>query len=137
MMRLSCAVGRHRGGSRRVRNQGFEFGCCGACGRDLVRSRGSWRAVPKGFRVVWRREAGPQAVLSGAQLLLDLPASGRALALLRAPERGTSRAAAAAELLALGVQYLAWALADRVKAWRKALRAPPMATRPVLCLTAA
>ena len=136
MMRLSCAVGRHRAGPRRVRNQGFEFGGCGLCGRDLVRSRGSWQAVPKGFRVVWRRERGPQAELSAAQLL-DLPASGRAPALLRAPERRKSRAAAAAELLALGARCLAWAIADRVKSWLKPLRVPPVATQPVLNLIAA
>lgn len=137
MTRLSCAVGRHRAGSRRVRNQGFEFGGCGACGRDLVRSRGSWRAVPKGFRVVWRREAGPQAVLSAAQLLLDLPASGRALALTRAPERRKNRAAAATELLALGAHCLASAIADRIRAWMKSPRAPHLARQKVLGLTAA
>ncbi len=135
MMRLSCTVGRHRAGSRPVRNQGFEFGCCRGCGGDLVRSRGSWRTVPRGFRVVWRREAGPPAAPSAAQLLFDLPAPGRTLALPRAPERRRSRVAAAAELLALGAFCLAWEIADRIRAWMKSLRAPRMAPQPVLCLT--
>jgi len=138
MMRLSCVVGRHRAGSRRVRNQGLEFGCCICCGGDLVRSRGAWRSVPTGFRVVWRRQA-PASVkaASGAQLLFDLPASGRDLALRRVPGRRKSRAAAAAELLALGARGLAWAIADRVRVWMKPLRAPAPAARPVLGLTAA
>lgn len=137
MMRLSCVVGRHRAGSRPVRNQGFEFGGCRACGRELVRSRGGWRTVPKGFRVVWRRDAGRQADPNAAQLLLDLPASGRELALQRVPERRKSRTAAVAELLALGARCLAWAVADRVKAWLKSLRVPAIAAQPVLNLIAA
>ena len=138
MMRFSCVAGRHQAASRRVRNQGLEFGSCRSCGRDLVRSRGSWRMVPTGFRVVWRR-AAPESVeaASGAQLLLDLPASGRELALARVGGRRKSRAAAAAELLALGARGLAWAIADRVRAWMKPLRAPPSVARPVLGLTAA
>jgi len=137
-MRISCAVGRHRAGSRLVRNQGFEFGRCRACGRDLVRSRGSWRTVPGGFRVVWRRgPPGAGAAPSAAQFLLDLPASGRSLVAAGAVRgRGRGRIAAAADFVVLGAHCLAWAIADRFRAWIESLRAPRVARRPVLSLTA-
>jgi hypothetical protein len=136
-MSLSCPEGKHVALPRPIRNQGFDFGRCRRCGRDMVRSRRAWRAVPDGFQVVWRRGAGPQAPPGAGQLLLDLPASGRELAIPAAPLRRQSRAAAAAELLALGARCLAWAFADRIRAWLRALRAPPIAARPVLGLTAA
>lgn len=136
MMRLSCVAGRHEAGSRRVSNQGFDFGCCEGCGRDLVRSRGAWRTVPKGFRVVWRREAGPRSEPSFAQLLLDLPASGRDLTLAPARKRAKRRVASTVELVALGARCFAWALADRVRHWARSLLAPRPAARPVLSLPA-
>ncbi|HYI47298.1 MAG TPA: hypothetical protein VEX35_02430 [Allosphingosinicella sp.] len=136
-MSLSCPEGKHVALPRPIRNQGFDFGRCRRCGRDMVRSSRAWRAVPDGFQVVWRRGAGPQAPPSAAQLLLDLPASGRALAISAAPLKRRRRTAAAAELLALGARALAWAIADRVRVWLRELRAPPIAARPVLGLTAA
>lgn len=136
MMRLSCAAGRHDAGSRRIRNQGFEFACCRGCGHDLVRSRGAWRAVPKGFRVVWRRAGEARAEISAAQLLFDLPCPGRDLALAAAPKRARRRLAAALELAAMGARCFAWALADRLRLWVRSLAAPRPAARPVLSLTA-
>jgi len=39
-----------------VWNNGFYFGSCGRCGCDLVRgAHDRWRAVPRGFKVVWRQ----------------------------------------------------------------------------------
>ena len=136
MMHLSCVAGRHEAGPRRVRNQGLAFGRCWICGRDLVRSRGAWRTVPKGFRVVWRRPAGPRGEPSAAQLLFDLPAPGRDLALAPVPKRAKRRIAAAVELVTLGARCLAWALTDRVRAWARALAAPRLAPQPVLSLPA-
>jgi len=132
-MRLDCAAGKHVPAAPGVRNQGLEFGCCRGCGRDLVRSSGTWRTVPRGFRVVWRREPLAEAA-SGAQLLLDLPARGRSLMPLPAPTPRRRRLAAAAEMVALGTRGAAWALADRLRAWLRAMLAPRPATQPVLCL---
>ncbi len=133
-MRLDCAAGKHVPATPGVRNQGLEFGCCRGCGRDLVRSRGAWRTVPRGFRVVWRQ--GPPAVeaASGAQLLLDLPASGRSLIAMPRPAPRRRRVAAAAEAVAIGARGFAWALADRLRDWLKAMLAPRPAAQPVLCL---
>lgn len=131
MTRFSCLAGRHQAESRRVRNQGLEFGRCRACDQDLVRSRRAWRTVPRGFRVVWRRGPGIGAVPSAAQLLFDLPASGRALALRAAPKRAKRRIAVAVELVALGTRVLAWALADRVRAWARSLAAPRRRPQPM------
>lgn len=132
-MRLDCAAGKHVPATPGVRNQGLEFGCCRGCGRDLIRTRGAWRTVPSGFRVVWRRQP-PGEAASGAQLLLDLPANGRALTPLPAPPPRRRRLAAAAEIVALGTRAVAWALADRLRAWLKTLLAPRPAAQPVLCL---
>ena len=137
MIPLSCVAGRHRAGPGRVRNQGLEFACCRRCGRDLIRSRAAWRGVPHGFRVVWRRRTGRDPELSAAQLVLDLPAAGRALALPAMPGRRQSRTAAALELVTLGARGVILAIADRLRAWMKPSRAPTMAGGPVLALTAA
>lgn len=136
-MKHSCVLGRHTAAPGAIRNQGLDFGRCRRCGRDLVRSRRAWRAVPAGFRVVWRRPRAPAATQSAGQLLLDLPAAGRALALRpgRAPRR--SWAAAALELAFMAARWLAWTLADRVRAWMTSLRAPLVIRQPVLGLTAA
>ena len=134
-MRLSCVLGRHKAGAHRVRNRGMTFACCSGCGRDIVRSRKAWRPVPKGFRVVWRRAGAPEAQ-SAAQLLFDLPVSGRALALSRAAARRPGRIAATVELIALGARGLAWALAERLRVWTRTLLAPRQHSRPMLSLPA-
>ncbi len=137
-MRPNCAAGKHEIGSRWARNQGLDFGCCRKCGRDLVRSRGSamWRTVPKGFRVVWRRGAEPWAEPSAAQLLLNLPASGRSLAVPASRPPRKSRAAAAVELVAMGARCLAWAVTDCVSAWARFFLTRRLAPQPVLSLPA-
>jgi hypothetical protein len=135
-MRLSCILGRHDVAPKAVENQGFAFSRCRCCGRDMVRSRRDWTPVPKGFRVVWRRPAAPREEIGGAQLLLDLPAAGRALALRRMPERRRGRASVLLDLLAAGLRYLAWAAGGRLRAWCKALLAPRKPDRPLLGLPA-
>ena len=132
-MRLDCAAGKHGPAAPGVRNQGLEFGCCRGCGRDLVRSRGAWRTVPRGFRVVWRQRP-PAEAASARQLLLDLPASGRSLMPLAPPPSRRRRLAAAVEMVVIGTRGAAWALAERLRAWLKAMLTPPPATQPVLCL---
>jgi hypothetical protein len=128
-----CKLGRHAPAPGAVRNQAFEFSCCRRCGRDLVRSRGTWRTVPKGFRVVWR-QPGPAAELNAAQLLLNLPASGRALALPPAPNRGKRRVATTVELVVLMARGLAELVADRFRSWIGILAAPAARSPPVLSL---
>ena len=53
------------------RNQGFDFSTCQRCGRDMIRSAESgtskWKAVPPGFRVIWRNTNSNQCrILSEA-----------------------------------------------------------------------
>lgn len=134
-MRLSCVIGRHEAGPLKVRNRGMEFGCCNRCGRALVRARKAWREVPRGFRVVWRRAESLEPP-SAAQYLFDLPASGRWLTPAATPVRRPGRLAVAAELAALGARALAWALAERVRQWARALLEPHPAARPMLSLPA-
>jgi hypothetical protein len=128
-MGRTCASGKHEVAANGVRNQGLEFGRCGRCGRDLIRSRRQWRTVPQGFRVVWRRAA------DDVQLPLDLPPAGRALA-LRAPRRERNALLVALELAMLGVRGLAGALALRVRLWAGAMTAPRRRAEPVLQLRA-
>lgn len=114
-MSISCGDGMHAALARPVRNQGFEFGRCGKCGRDLVRSRRAWRTIPPGFRLVWRHGPPDTADASAAQLKLklDLPESRPA----PAAGRGQSRLAVAAELAMLGLRGLAAAIAERTRLW--------------------
>jgi CheY-like chemotaxis protein len=51
---IICAIGGHAPGPEPIRNRGIDFTRCRRCGSDLVRKRGAWQAVPKGYRVVWR-----------------------------------------------------------------------------------
>ena len=134
-MSRTCMRGKHDAAANWVRNQGLEFGRCGRCGRDLIRSRQQWRTVPQGFRVVWRRSAPGSEALDAGQLPLDLPAVGRALA-LRAPRRQRNALLVALELAMLGLRDMAGALAGRARLWAGAMRAPRRRAEPVLRLRA-
>ena len=133
-MNHSCVLRKHAAAPGAIRNQGLDFGRCRRCGRDLVRSRRVWRAVPAGFRVVWRRRQAPAATQSAGQLLLDLPAAGRALALRSSRAPRGSRAAAALELAFMGARCLAWAVIDRVRTWVRAFLAPGLVPQPMFSL---
>lgn len=55
-MSVLCRMGAHSAAGQGVWNNGFYFGSCRRCGCDLVRgAHDRWRAVPKGFKVVWRQ----------------------------------------------------------------------------------
>ena len=55
-MSVLCKIGAHRSEAQPVWNNGFYFSACARCGCDLVRGiQERWRAVPKGFKVVWRQ----------------------------------------------------------------------------------
>ena len=57
-MALLCTLLTHAITPHASRNQGFDFSTCRRCGRDMIRSAESraskWKAVPTGFRVIWR-----------------------------------------------------------------------------------
>ncbi|MEA3013859.1 MAG: hypothetical protein QOD42_2404 [Sphingomonadales bacterium] len=114
-MSKSCGDGKHVALARPVRNQGFEFGRCRKCGRDLVRSRRAWRTVPAGFRVVWRREPPGAGQASAAQLKLKLDFPDSRLS--AASGRPQPRLAIAVDLVVLGVRGLAAAIAERTRLW--------------------
>ncbi|HVQ10072.1 MAG TPA: hypothetical protein VMS43_16735 [Allosphingosinicella sp.] len=101
-------------------NQGFEFGRCRKCGRDLVRSGRAWRTIPPGFRVVWRGDPPGAAVTSAAQLKLKLDLDLPERRLPAAPERPQSRLAAGLDLALLGLRGLAAMIADRARLWSQA-----------------
>jgi CheY-like chemotaxis protein len=63
---ITCAVRGHSPGAEQIENAGVVFARCRRCGTDLVRRKGPWQPVPKGYRVVWRAgneegEARPEA----------------------------------------------------------------------------
>lgn len=130
-----CTAGKHDAALNAIRNQGFEFSRCRRCGRDLIRSNAKWTTVPAGFRVVWRRHA-PTPGENAAQLLLNLPAAGRALALHAGRQRPASRLAALVEALLIGLRYAAGAAIERVRAWRRTLGEARPASGPAGYLTA-
>lgn len=115
-MSLSCADGKHVALWRPIHNQGFDFGHCGKCGRDLVRSRRVWRAVPEGFRVVWRRDPPGSGEAGAGQLKLNLLDDGPP----GGPARARSRLAVAAELAWLGLRGMTGAMAERARYWLRA-----------------
>lgn len=126
-MRPNCAAGSHEAGPRWARNGGLDFGRCRKCRRALVRPRGRWRTVPKGLRVVWRPASTTEIQAGATRRLLNRSTR---------PGRRKSRLAVAAELAALGAHCLAWALADRLKAWVKGAFAPRPPAKPALGLAA-
>ncbi len=116
-MRLSCPDRKHVALPRPIRNQGFDFGRCRRCGRDMVRSRRAWRAVPEGFQVVWRREPPGKMEASAAQLKLNLEEHRLSPASPASFGRGRRRLATAAELFVLGLRGLASVVAERARLW--------------------
>ncbi len=121
-MRLHCISGQHDVAPDEVCNQGFGFSHCRTCGRDMIRSHREWRPVPSGFRVVWRRGIPRQTEISAAQLIFDLPVSGRTLAVPRERRRG--RVSDMLGLLLIAAQYLTEAAAIRLRSWLKLLFVP-------------
>jgi hypothetical protein len=129
-MRLYCISGQHDVAPDEVCNQGFGFSHCRTCGRDMIRSHRDWRPVPSGFRVVWRRGIPRQTEIIAAQLIFDLPVSGRALVVPHERRRG--HVSDMLGLLLIAVQYLTEAAAVRLRSWLKALFLPRAArARPI------
>jgi cell division protein FtsZ len=110
-MPIMCLVAGHHAFPSSVRNQGFYFSQCRCCGRDMIRSQRGWRKVPKGFRVVWRREASirnlPVVVAAGS------------------PAGVARRLAAAADLAGTALRGLIGLAARRLRAaWQASMTAP-------------
>ena len=57
-MGFLCKIGGHRPVARGVRNSDREFGRCDRCRCDLMRDGSDWKAVPKGYKIVWRPRMG-------------------------------------------------------------------------------
>jgi hypothetical protein len=51
---MICAISGHEAAPREAYNSGFHFSRCRRCGRDMIRSSGTWQAVPGGHRVAWK-----------------------------------------------------------------------------------
>lgn len=65
-MNLICRLFDHRQGLPETHNHGLVFTTCRRCGVDMVRERGAaWRAVPPGFRVVWKAHGRHDATPGG------------------------------------------------------------------------
>jgi CheY-like chemotaxis protein len=58
---ITCAIRGHAPGEEQVNNRGITFTRCRRCGSDLVRAKGEWQPVPRGYRVVWRPSEGKAA----------------------------------------------------------------------------
>ena len=53
-MSILCALGGHEADQAEVYNSGYYFSACRRCRADMIRSGASWRAVPRGHKVVWK-----------------------------------------------------------------------------------
>lgn len=53
-MSILCALGGHEADSGETYNSGYYFSSCRRCRADMIRSGASWRAVPRGHKVVWK-----------------------------------------------------------------------------------
>ena len=126
-MSLACLIGRHRARPSAVRNQGLYFSNCARCERDMLRSLGAWRAVPRGFRVVWRGTdwRGP--------VTANLPVPSANVAEVPG-ETAATRLSAIFVMAAAGLRAIAWGAADRFENWS---RRAPARRRPVLFRLAA
>jgi hypothetical protein len=121
-MSLACLIGKHRVRPTATRNQGLYFSRCARCERDMVRSLASWRAVPRGFRVVWR-QAGWQGPVAA-----NLPVPVYSKAGLN-DERIAARLAALLALAGAGLRAVLWSLSDRLEGLARLKFAP---RRPAL-----
>ena len=54
MMSILCGLGGHEAAPAETYNSGYYFSRCRRCRCDMIRSGASWRAVPRGHKVVWK-----------------------------------------------------------------------------------
>ncbi len=53
-MSILCSIGRHAAEPSRLWNGGFYFSRCRHCETDMIGQGRGFRAVPKGYEVVWK-----------------------------------------------------------------------------------
>jgi hypothetical protein len=114
-MKPSCLLGRHSALPSDVRNLGLRFSQCRCCGRDVIRARGRWTEVPRGFRIVWRRLDEVIAEAVPLKLTRNLPVlsrNARRHFILDLARRATDMI----ELVGSGLKVTGWAIADRCRA---------------------
>lgn len=119
-MSIACFFGRHSPLPIEAVNQGFQFSQCKKCGCDMIRTRGAWRSVPKGFRVVWRRVDEPSVAALPLRIVSNLPVLARH-GLRRQLELIAIRLSATAELGAAALRLAGWGVAARARALHQAL----------------
>ncbi len=71
-MNIMCLVQHHAGGDYGVWNEGYCFSHCTRCHCDLIRTSGNWRAIPRGYRVIWRAGHHSHAIPSDFKRNLPL-----------------------------------------------------------------
>lgn len=117
-MPIPCIIRKHRVEAAAIGSQGFEFGRCGRCGRDMIRSAATWRRIPKGFRIVWKNRAFSSSGLA--------PKSNTGLAEINTVRvavrrhRSTRSMVSAINLAVMALRCLLWVSVERLRAWRAA-----------------
>jgi hypothetical protein len=124
-MSIACRSGNHCLPADPILNQGFAFARCTRCGRDLLRAAGTWRAPPRGFRIVWKDTAADDGN-DPDQLAFELKPPVRALvAPLPSLRRGPrARLGGAADLVASALRLGAWHFSAAARLWLKSALAP-------------
>ena len=126
-MALCCRPGKHVPIPDGVRNQGFEFSQCQNCRRDLLRSDRRWKAVPKGFHVVWRgRTWCPRANAAEPHEFSTVSIS-LAVPVFETRRRGFP----AMDLVAVTVSFLVMMAVERLRSLWASFCAPPLVCQPV------
>jgi hypothetical protein len=132
-MNLSCLLGRHSVIPSDVRNLGLRVSQCRCCGRDMIRSRGRWATVPRGFHIVWRRLDDVIAEAVPLRLVRNLPVLSRK-AHRHAVLDLARRAADMVDLAGSALLVAGWTITDRCRALRASLLKPPQPRQLVLPL---
>jgi hypothetical protein len=64
-MGILCRLAGHKAAPSNIWNNGHFFSRCTICDCEMIGRGGSWRTIPRGYRVVWRpREESEQTRLS-------------------------------------------------------------------------
>jgi len=72
IMGMMCGMLGHKADGMGVWNEGYFFGRCRRCARDLIRTDGSWTPVPRGYQVSWRSGFHRHAIASDFKRNLPL-----------------------------------------------------------------
>ena len=68
-MGILCRLAGHKAAPSNIWNNGHYFSRCTICDCEMIGRGGSWRTIPRGYRVVWRpRVESEQARISQLHL---------------------------------------------------------------------